>query len=184
MENDLVDNVWKFLNNCSQQIGDFENDMFSQNTFSYLLDNEIISPIEQLLYCAIQTIMRLNLIDKGEPINVGDKTGIIGLACLPQVVIGKYRVDFEVYFGKYDYKIKDFIYKKVIVECDSQEFHERTEKERRYEKERDRFLIKENYHVFHFTGKEIYHNPIKIAREIISYVSSRKEEDIQTTSGD
>ena len=180
----MVDNIKKFLIKCSEQIGDFENDTFNHNTFCYIEEHEITSPIEQLLYCAIQTVKRLNFIDDGDPIDIGDKTGVIGLVCLPQVVIGKYRVDFEVYFGRYDYKNKDFIYKKVIVECDSQEFHERTEKERRYEKERDRFLIKESYYVFHFTGKEIYHKPMGVAREIISYITNLREEELESIFGD
>jgi Uncharacterized protein conserved in bacteria len=60
--------------------------------------------------------------------------------------------------------------RQVIVECDSQQFHERTEEERRYEKQRDRFLTVEGYKVFHFTGAEIVRNPWSVAAEILEFV--------------
>lgn len=61
----------------------------------------------------------------------------------------------------------------LIVECDSQEFHERTEAERRYEKKRDRDLGRLGYVVFHYTGKEILQDSIKVATDIIAHL--RKE---------
>lgn len=60
--------------------------------------------------------------------------------------------------------------KVVIIECDSQQFHERTEPERRYEKARDRFLQVEGYKIFHYTGASIKNNSLDIAKEIIAYV--------------
>jgi len=62
-----------------------------------------------------------------------------------------------------------------VVECDSQQFHERTEEERRYEKARDRFLQKKGYKIFHYTGADIKSNYKKIVREIIRYALEREQ---------
>jgi len=103
------------------------------------------SPIEQMLYCALKTIKELNYLED--------------LKVVPQYKIGQYRVDFLVAKKKV-----------VIIECDSQQFHERTEPERRYEKARDRFLQVEGYKIFHYTGASIKNNSLDIAKEIIAYV--------------
>lgn len=66
--------------------------------------------------------------------------------------------------------------KSLIVECDSQEFHERTEKERRYEKARDRHLLSMGYKVFHYTGSEICKDPIGVAIEILVYLTEDDKE--------
>lgn len=70
----------------------------------------------------------------------------------------------------------------VIIECDSQMFHDRTERERRYEKMRDRYLIQQGYKTFHYTGKEITDSPFKVAAEILAYVTKSSVEDILTDS--
>lgn len=77
----------------------------------------------------------------------------------PQFKIGSYRVDFVAKNSCEGLS--------VIVECDSQQFHDRTEKERRYEKQRDRFLQEKGYRIFHFTGSEIFQMPYECARQVI-----------------
>lgn len=176
----LTQNVLDFMNKCSEEIGRKEDDRFNVDIWCFFEDheNEIKSPIEQILYCALQMVRQFNDIEKGDPIDIDGKIGVIGLSVFPQSEVGKYRADFSVSFGQYNYKTKKFTYKTILIECDSQEFHERSESERRYEKERDRFFIKEGHEVFHYTGKEIYHNALNIAVEIISYVTGIKQEDL------
>ena len=65
---------------------------------------------------------------------------------LPQVQVGRYRVDFMVRF--FD--------EKFIVECDGHDFHERTKQQAQHDKQRDRFLQAEGFKVFRFTGSEIW----------------------------
>ncbi len=78
----------------------------------------------------------------------------------PQVKIGKYRVDFLV-----SYKPVPNVTKHVIVECDGHDFHEKTKSQAKMDKQRDRYLQGQGYHVLHFTGSELYQKPLKCAEE-------------------
>lgn len=79
----------------------------------------------------------------------------------PQEKIGNYTVDFliEVYEKKY-----------IVIECDGHEFHEKTKEQAKHDKERDRFLQKEGYSVYRFTGSEIFNNPIQVLSEIVEII--------------
>lgn len=163
-------NVLKFLDECSEEVGKKEAENFNQNVFNNLFDLEITSPIEQLLYCVLKKVQRLNDIADADPIEINGKMYLFGLGIYPQFKISNYRVDFKI-----DYE-RSNIKNEILVECDSQEFHERTEKERRYEKKRDRYLISKGYKIFHYTGKEIIENPLKVAKEIIMNVTGYDED--------
>lgn len=117
-----------------------------------LKNKNITSPIEQILYLVL---IHLDLI-----IGMTD-TSHDNFKIYPQKKIGKYRVDFHIVGNKNE----------LIVECDSQEWHERSEKQRRYEKERDRFIQSKGFTVFHYTGKEIMENIWLPPSEIINFVS-------------
>jgi len=73
-----------------------------------------------------------------------------------QVPISKYRVDFLLSTSA----------KKVVVECDGHDYHERTKQQARRDKQRDRELTKCGYTVLRFTGSEIWENPWNVIREI------------------
>lgn len=155
---EICDNVKEVLNLCSNEIGKNVVDMFEYNTEYEFEDLNITSPIEQIMYTALKYISAINYVDS--------EYGKCKWICIEnQVVIDKYRVDFMV--SCYRNKV---LLKQVIIECDSQEFHERVESERRYEKERDRYLQKKGYTIFHYTGKEIIKNYIKISKEIFIYL--------------
>lgn len=70
---------------------------------------------------------------------------------IPQWPIGKYRADFAIR-GPYSDKI-------VCVELDGHGFHDRDERQRRYEKRRDRFFVARGHAVLHFTGAEVVEDP-------------------------
>lgn len=161
----IAANVMAKLDECSAIVGKFSDDSFHSNTWSFFIDNEVNSPIEQILYSALETVREINYIDKADPVELRGKTVIRGLGIIQQYKIDKYRVDFLVYYESAS------VDKKIIVECDSQQFHERDEKERRYEKERDRFLQIKGYKVFRYTGSEIVKEPFRIAAEIIAHVT-------------
>ena len=112
---------------------------------------------------------RVNSIQEAnDPVQEDGDWHVAGLSIMPQAAIGKYRADFHI---SHERKFKNrWEHRQVIVECDSQQFHERTEEERRYEKQRDRFLTTEGYKVFHFTGTEIVKNPWLVAAEILEFV--------------
>ncbi|MDO8357217.1 MAG: DUF559 domain-containing protein [Nitrospirota bacterium] len=105
------------------------------------------------------------------------QTIVHGLDITPQYVLGKYRIDFKVSYDRSPKHFADIAQLQsnvILVECDSQEWHERSEKERRYEKARDRYLISNGHEVFHYTGKEIKDDPVTVAAEIIAHVINIK----------
>lgn len=109
------------------------------------------SPIEELLVIALDEITE-NMTDVYfEPQKEIEVNG------------HKYRVDILIYYGD----ILDLeSCKKLIVECDGYQFHEKTKAQTIYEKRRDRELMSAGYRVVHFTGSEIWNDPFKCAREI------------------
>ena|SRR3990167_360663 len=159
-----------FHDKCGEIVGAFRRDTFLCSNESDCIEN-LASPIEDYLYVALETFRTTNSLGDGDVYYASDGTyHINGLQINPQVCIGKFRVDFKISYTKAVCfnKTKS---KEVIVECDSQAFHDRTEKERRYEKLRDRFLQSNGYKVFRFTGKEIIEDPFKVAKEILDYVT-------------
>ena len=168
-------NIEKLLNESSEFIGGYHKNMFYWDTKHEFEDLRVESPIEQLLYTALKATVVLTGGDPAEPVEIQGKEYMIGTGIYPQEKIGKYRVDFLII--EYDRgKGKTQIRKSVIVECDSQEWHERTESERRYEKARDRYLQNIGYKVFHFTGKEIIEDAFKVATEILRLLSECEAE--------
>lgn len=168
---EVVPEVTAFLSECSSLIGNYENEMFNQDTFcefhEYGKDALMTSPIEHFFYAAFKAIVQLNGLKMADPIEVNGEMFMEGIDIQPQVAIEKYRVDFLLH----NFRIKKERTKRLVVECDSQQFHERTEPERRYEKERDRFLQSSGYHVFRFTGKEIKNEPFRVAGESLAYLT-------------
>ena len=175
-----VDNVKRLILKSCNIVGNFESDMFSMDIYNEIEDYKIDSPIEQILYCALKTLQKTNFLPNQNPVEYDKKLFNEGFGITPQVEIGKYRCDFEVFFGSSVLRNNtQMINKKIFVECDSQEFHERTEQERRYEKARDRYIQSQGFKIFHFTGKEILLNPFKIASEIISELTTQQTQDIE-----
>lgn len=158
MGKQLVRDVLDFHKKCAEYVGAFEQEMFDVNMWRESDDME--SPIEQILYCAFYTVARINFLNRKQ------------LHLLPQQCFGKYRVDFVGFYYANDKQ------RSVIVECDSQQFHERSEEERRYEKARDRFLQIEGHKIFRFTGSEIKKEPFRVASEIIAYLTERPFEEV------
>ena len=154
---------------------------FSQSIFHEWKDLGIVSPIEQVLYCAIHFVREIQALSHFDMDRLDGEEVCSGFYIKPQYTIGKYRVDFlvEMYPLQKVPQGKAAARKKsVIVECDSQAWHERTEKERRYEKARDRELIRKGYQVFHYTGKEILDDPSAVAAEVVAHVTGATKESI------
>lgn len=145
---EVVREVSDLISSFSKDIGSAKEKQVNSEFLK--ICNMVGSPIEQILYCALKTMCKINRIDD--------------IKIVYQYKIGKYRVDFFISNKK-----------SVVVECDSQQFHERTEEERRYEKARDRFLQKKGYKIFHYTGADIKSNYKKIVREIIRYALEREQ---------
>lgn len=160
-------NIEQFLKDCANRIADkFYSDMDTDCLDS---DYEMESPIEWILYIALNTIIRLHDLQFSDPIETPTGTYLEGFFISPQKQVDNYRVDFLI---SYDIPIwnGEEYHKKVIVECDSQEFHERSEKERRYEKARDRAIQGKGYKIFRYTGREIIDQPFVVASEILDEI--------------
>jgi len=171
----LPGNIDQFLKNCASHIGEIEKDYFYRDIYEECLeypnaDHEMESPIEWIVYISLNALVKLNSNLKfAEPIETPTGTYLDGLFIHPQKRIHKYRIDFLISYNMPLWKNEEYR-KKVLVECDSQEFHERKEAERRYEKGRDRFIQKKGYRIFKYTGREIIDQPFVVASEILSEV--------------
>lgn len=165
-------NVTEFMGWCAKEIGKWEEDNWNIELFNNFEDyKEIESPIERVLWCALRTALKLNYLEERVKMN-------------PQYRVGNFRADFIIkYFPELD-KTKEDDVKTLLIECDSQKFHERTESERRYEKKRDRFLQSQGFKVFHYTGSEILKNPMSIAVEIISELTGQEKESLLIDSNE
>ena len=173
----LAQNVEEHIIKTSEEIGKIKASTFYDLCTSFLWEQDVTSPIEQILYCSIKHIQELNFISDAEPRLFNGKDVFAGLYIEPQKKIGNYKVDFSIYYFDIISLRHGKEPKIVIVECDSQEWHERTERERRYEKTRDRCLQKLGYKTFHYTGSEIVKNSTNIAIEILSYLTDTPEID-------
>jgi very-short-patch-repair endonuclease len=162
--NTIPNNVMEMINSAAEWVGKFEAESFSCGAFAELSETpHKQSPIEMMLHVALQVVARLNGMPFSEPIDV--EVWSTGLVLSPQYPVGKYSADFMVSYFRYQ-----GVSSRVIVECDGTAFHERTEQERRREKARDRFMQKEGWKVFRYTGREIMDDSYKVAAEILSHL--------------
>ena len=164
----MLREVSRILDQSVKIVGNRKSSVFRSDNYCYLQENPVDSPLEQILYIAFELVREVMDMPLVEPGLFNDEDIFVGLGLRPQYVISKYRVDFLAIYGRIHRNIYE--YEEVVIECDSQLFHDRTESERRYEKQRDRFLQKNGYKVFHYTGKEIMDHPYKVAAEIIGYL--------------
>jgi len=163
------------LDRCALSVAVRARDAFTQDVLCEYESCEIQSPIEQLFYSAFKTILELNYIPTHDCFVIDGRDRVFGMLIQPQFSIQTYRVDFYIrWFGYNPNGTPEP--KSVIVECDSQQWHERTEQERRYEKRRDRDLARLGLHTFRFTGKEIKDEPFQPAAEVCSYLTDYSTE--------
>ena len=164
--NKIPSNITDELPRYSESIGAYESDRFYVNCFNEFIDLKMESPIEMLFYMAFKAVGEIN--------NLFHETGV-SCDIKPQIKIGKYRVDFIV--SKIHWE-KEETTRKAIVECDGTSFHDRTEFERRNEKQRDRWLQSEGWKILHFTGKEIIEDSALVAAEVLAYLSGENKQDL------
>lgn len=134
--------------------------VIQQEINSILLEiEECESPIEQLLTIALYEVLKYEsnfYISHQEEIKTKNNS---------------YRVDMCIYIGD----IEDLkACKKLVVECDGHDFHEKTKEQAMRDKKRDRDLIEAGYQIIHFTGSEIFADPFKCAREIRDLVNKMR----------
>lgn len=87
-----------------------------------------------------------------------------------QVEVANYRCDFLVKTClRGDYEL-------LAIECDGHEFHEKTKKQARRDKSRDRFLLSGGIPVLRFTGSELWRDPhacvLQVEKQLRNHVSA------------
>lgn len=92
-----------------------------------------------------------------------------------QQKIGKYTVDFVIIY----HPIHDpSPQKKIVVECDGHDFHEKTKEQAAKDKQRDRFLAKEGYMVLRYSGSEIVRDRRKIFNDIEEIILPEQQREL------
>jgi hypothetical protein len=179
-----------FLNTCLVQ--ELTRLVEPPGGFDFLLDS-LDSPIEalmlmSLIICARENHVGVSVVWKHpspklqyeEEIDFTLGSKRLTLEIRPQSYVGEHRVDFLLsYFGidfvqsrspdgvaTEDWK-EVRIDKKMVVECDGHDFHEKTKEQARRDKERDRNLQSLGYPVYRYTGSEIYADVFKGGSEVI-----------------
>ena len=123
------------------------------------------SPIEREMG---QAIACCELLNGGQPAIVLPD-GIVGprppfsLIVYPQMLIGRYRVDFAIDHAP--------TRRRLVVECDGFEFHDRNIEQAAADKARDRFLLKSGWPVMRFTGSEIARQLDLCLADIVEYLT-------------
>lgn len=95
----------------------------------------------------------------------------------PQVQLPGWRVDFMISawsFGTIHHRTLgkqqgEEGWRKLIVECDGHDFHERDKKQAKRDRSRDRWAADNGYDVYRFTGSEIHNNPMKCADQVFEW---------------
>lgn len=91
-----------------------------------------------------------------------------------------YRLDFSVEFGPQSLAnaahARGIPQPKVAIELDGHQFHERTKEQVAYRNERDRALTSEGWAVIHFSGSELYRDPLSCARHVVDFCKQKTAE--------
>ena len=184
---EIPENVNAFVEQCGDIVAAKHRKDFCYDQIPELVVCE--SPIEQLFFAALRTIIDIYNYE-GESELQGDNYISNGVFVFNQHNYGKYRIDFALLYLEdgvtplnwrekpFNAKRKARKWRRLAVELDGHEFHEKNEKQRRYEKERDRYFQKEGFKVFHYTGSEIVQDPFKAAIECFAFLTSTKEQEL------
>ncbi len=109
----------------------------------------------------------------------------------PQAVFGDYRVDFLVTLSSLDPVVDartreqdesrllsagDYTDRKIVVECDGHDFHDRTKDQASRDRERDRALQSLGLRVFRYTGSDVWLDVMSCATETIDVLQREMRE--------
>ena len=97
-----------------------------------------------------------------DAIRTKDRNTMFDYCLVPQVEIENYRVDFELI------NHKD---KKIIVECDGHEFHQKSKQQVEKDNQRERDLKKLGYEVVRFSGSEIFKDVEKCVEDLLDILN-------------
>lgn len=140
----------------------FENNMDAVRMHFFIdfpNNDECKSPIEVIMLYA------LYLYDWTQP-------KICGLYFHPQkeIVCEDHKYYADIYFST-DYQDDAFANDyHLVIECDGHDYHEKTKEQVRHRNERDMDLKKQNIDIIHFSGSQIYNDPMSLAKEVYELI--------------
>jgi len=117
-----------------------------------------LTPIEHMMYLRLMQVKFGSVVAEPE----------IALDVFPQYSIGKYRVDFMVFYNAT---------RKLVIECDGHDFHEKTKDKVAADKQRDRFLQAKGYKVLRYSGSEIVKGNLDIYSDVMMALFPERFED-------
>ena len=145
------------------------------------------SEIEKLFFAALTLHVQHGFTEYQSVLKAGDsdhadrlresESSRLNLIVERQVQIGKYRVDFvvsawtfgRVWGGKDGPQDGPARWRKLIVECDGHDFHERTKEQAARDRSRDRALTALGLEMFRFTGSELWRDPMGCAEQVYDW---------------
>lgn len=176
-----TERVAEIIKNSAVCVAESAKNAFMCDTEAFILERSIQSPIEALFYaafCAVNNSADCLKFNSDQHPFIGDMEKLIAV---PQYSVFNYRADFGVFYGIVSASMeRGYSYdgRWVTVELDGHAFHDKNEKQRRYEKKRDREFQKVGLKIFRYTGSEIHKNPFNAAVEVISEVTRIQEDEI------
>jgi very-short-patch-repair endonuclease len=129
------------------------------------------SPLEAIFYGWFSAIAEL------------ENQEIYTFPLIPQarVELGEksYRFDFQVLFGPQAFSdlamLRRIEAPKVAIELDGHDFHERTKEQVAYRNERDRDVTAAGWTILHFSGSELYKDPLKCASDVLAICKQKHD---------
>ncbi|MFD1126611.1 endonuclease domain-containing protein [Paenibacillus provencensis] len=126
------------------------HDYVVQSTFLRMKD---LTPIEQIMLLSITDLL--------------DEIGRRNYSIKIQEKIGIYTVDFLLIYCPIS---NPSIEKKIIIECDGHDYHERTKEQAAHDKKRDRYFAKKGYTVLRYTGSEIVKSGSEVFEDVCEII--------------
>jgi very-short-patch-repair endonuclease len=146
------------------------------------------SEIEKLFAAALSAHARISVAELSDVVfadSPDEADRIRGSKRKPHLVverqykIAQFRVDFlfsawsegRIWRGGGKYSDVAPGWRKLVVECDGHDFHERTKEQVARDKARDRAIVSAGYDVFRFSGSEIWRDPLGCAGQVVDWMS-------------
>ncbi len=121
--------------------------------------DECESPIEQILYVALDICSLSRHLS-------------YAFSAQAEIPVGKRTYRADILYEDYNAEPGEDAFG-IVIECDGHEFHEKTKEQVAYRNQRDMDLKRAGYDIVHYSGSQIYKDPIKCASEILDYIEQK-----------
>ena len=135
-----------------------------ENIIPSIFCEKIESPIEQIFITAFDLYIKMN---KKENLFLFSQYPI-------KIKKKKYIADF--YFEEDEYVNRFNTDKRIVIECDGHDFHQKTKEQVKHDNEREYDLKMAGYEVIRFSGSQIYNEPFKCAEDTYNFIMKHIKE--------